>query len=174
MSKPATANVLYKEYDVTKPAKKFVIGYVGGEQGDIETMLAFFDAVMRMGYKIKVVANDAMKQGFFDLEARDKKRCTVIDTTNADDKIWQKVDVMVFGENTSKEMIQKCAENGVVPITPEGGLIEDFNPQKESGTGFTFEEGNFWQMVDALVRAAENRKFSYDWGNIKKSLKKLV
>jgi len=81
---------------------------------------------------------------------------------------------MVFGGEVEEFLIKKCAQNGIVPILPTCGRVNNFDPQKESGEGFTFEQGNFWQMVDSLVRAAENRKFSYDWGNIKKALKKLV
>jgi len=67
MSNPVLENVFRPKYDVSKPAKKFVVGYIEQEGDDTDIMLAFFDAVMRMGYKIRVSATtDTMKKGFFE------------------------------------------------------------------------------------------------------------
>ena len=43
-----------------------------------------------------------------------------------------------------------------------------FNPKKSYA--FTFEKNNFWQIFAALIRASENYKFSYDWGNLRRGL----
>lgn len=178
MEKASLVSQLETQYDTTQKPKKFIIGHILPLTGHnhADGMVPFFDAIMRMGYKVLVGGHgdQQYKKRLFDLEARDSKKCTMVDESEQDEKIWKKVDAMIFGVAPTADMLRKCAENGVVPIVPAGGVVNDFDPTKESGEGFTFVPQNFWSMIDAFVRAAENRKFSYDWGNIKKALKKRV
>lgn len=53
-----------------------------------------------------------------------------------------------------------------VPITPKNKLIHDFDAVNETGEGFVYDPKNGLSLLDALIRARENRRFPYDWKNI--------
>ncbi|KKP35947.1 MAG: Glycogen synthase [Candidatus Peregrinibacteria bacterium GW2011_GWA2_33_10] len=45
-------------------------------------------------------------------------------------------------------------------------ILIDYNPVKETGNCFMFKNFNKWEIFEALIRAIENHKFSWDWQNI--------
>ena len=62
--------------------------------------------------------------------------------------------------------VQEILLNGTVPISPPRPEILDYNPNKETGNGFVYEESDCWCMFAAIVRALETFKFPHDWKNI--------
>ena len=85
--------------------------------------------------------------------------------TNRKD-LMQASDIMVaLPSNDLEEMLM----NGVIPISHEHPLIDDYDPNSEMGNGFVYgeaDEVDHWKMFAALVRALETYKFPYDWKNI--------
>ncbi|MGB3921778.1 MAG: glycogen synthase [Minisyncoccia bacterium] len=61
---------------------------------------------------------------------------------------------------------------GTVPIVRKtGGLsdsVEDYNPNKETGTGFTFERFDSSSLMIALIRAFENFRDKKKWRELQK------
>jgi len=77
--------------------------------------------------------------------------------------------------NQNKQLLKRAWENGVVTITDKfTNEISDYNPNKETGNSFTFENANQWEIFAAIVRALETYKFPYDWKFISRSCKKSV
>ncbi len=101
------------------------------------------------------------------------KVAIVGDGNDALRKIFAASDVSFFfnsgveNENLAKSALAYAA----LPIAPVSmnHLIEDYNPNQESGNGFVFEDENMWSAFAALVRSNENFKFPYDWKTIQKS-----
>lgn len=60
-------------------------------------------------------------------------------------------------------------EHGMVPVMREGlhKSAQNYDPVKETGNAFLFDELNEWRIYAALVRAIENFAFPYDWKNIR-------
>jgi len=94
--------------------------------------------------------------------------------TYTDATFSKNADVYFSLEMPSKDRINWIIEEGIVPVVPNNGIFINFDPKAESGSGFTFDEGNFWRMFEAMIRAGETRKFSYDWRNIKQAVRKTV
>lgn len=86
------------------------------------------------------------------------------------DAILAQSDVVLFVTEPTREQLQLAVAAGCVPVMPTGGVLENFDAQSESGEAFTFESGNLWSLVAAMVRASENRKFSWDWKTLQKNL----
>ncbi|PIP55509.1 MAG: hypothetical protein COX06_02810 [Candidatus Zambryskibacteria bacterium CG22_combo_CG10-13_8_21_14_all_42_17] len=61
---------------------------------------------------------------------------------------------------------------GCIPIVRKvGGLadsVEDFTPEKNSGTGFVFEKYDPFSLTIAVIRASEIYRQKKEWGNIMK------
>lgn len=63
--------------------------------------------------------------------------------------------------------ISKVIKNGCVPISKlDGEKTADYNPLREKGNGFYFENPTKWEMFAAIVRALETYQFPYDWENL--------
>ncbi|QQS58680.1 hypothetical protein IPN35_03695 [Candidatus Peregrinibacteria bacterium] len=97
----------------------------------------------------------------------------VHDTNEGLRKIFAASDTSFFfsGGLDNEQLVQASLGYACLPIAPEGmrHIVEDYNPNQESGTGFLFSDGNPWSAFAALVRANENFRFPYDWKNIQKS-----
>ncbi|MBI5412087.1 hypothetical protein HZA43_02820 [Candidatus Peregrinibacteria bacterium] len=67
------------------------------------------------------------------------------------------------------ECLRECKQAiqyGAVPITPPNDLVQDYNPNMESGNAFIYSKGNSWSLFATLIRALENYRFPFDWKNI--------
>lgn len=88
-------------------------------------------------------------------------------------KILASSDATIFlaGGQENEALIRSALAYAAIPIAPAevGHLVEDYNPNQESGTGFLYAEKNPWSAFAALVRAGENFRFPYDWKTIQKS-----
>lgn len=88
-------------------------------------------------------------------------------------KILAASDASVFfvsgAEN--EKLIEAAMSYACLPVAPQScvHLVENYNPNEESGNGFTFQEGNYWSLFEALVRMKESFRFPYDYKNIQKA-----
>ncbi|PKL36487.1 hypothetical protein CVV38_01105 [Candidatus Peregrinibacteria bacterium HGW-Peregrinibacteria-1] len=91
----------------------------------------------------------------------EKNRLKLIEASDA---------ALVFAFTDIEELIL----NGVVPIGLREKGIEDYNPNKETGNGFCYDENDIWSLFAAVVRAKETFRFPFDWKHlIYNSLRKL-
>ncbi len=92
----------------------------------------------------------------------------VSEKEDAMDAMYGAADMALFLSDPPQTDVKKCLENGVVPVSPEGGLLEDYNPVQETGNAFLFESLSPWHAFAALVRAVETHKFPFDWKTIQR------
>lgn len=78
-------------------------------------------------------------------------------------------DVALFCTSQRAETLRNMYLYGIVPVAPAGEGVQNYNPNQESGSGFTFEGGTAWHCFAALVRALETYKFPFDWKTIQRN-----
>ncbi len=122
---------------------------------------------------IKGVGTAKFQQLIVDFADKHQGKVTVLED-NEDNlrKLYAAADAVVFftlNKETEQE-IANALSYGVVPIAPAlKGVLDDYNPNQESGNAFIFKEGSIWSAYEALVRANENYRFPYDWKTICKN-----
>lgn len=66
--------------------------------------------------------------------------------------------------------VMEALRYGTVPVVRSTGgladIVSDFDPQKDSGNGFSFKKYNEWSLFAAIVRALENYKNKDVWQEI--------
>lgn len=83
------------------------------------------------------------------------------------EKLLWAADMILVLSDKPERVLQDAWSNGVIPICSsfaEGA--QNYNPNKETGNSFTFEDENPWKIFAAIVRALETFKFPYDWSHI--------
>ncbi len=79
---------------------------------------------------------------------------------------------LVFDEEHTS--LKKLLEEGIVPVAfVKSPMVENYNPNAETGNCFTFDEYNPWSIFMALVRANETFRFPYDWQHIVRNMLKV-
>ncbi len=154
---------------------KFNIGVISPitEQNDSALMCEVLDAMCSLKFKVSVLAEgDASGQAAcFNCSEKYPKQFSMIESMGDNrGAILAKSDVVIFPTAPSKKELAEVIKSGVVPVMPDGCGLPNFDSKTEEGCAFTFESGNVWSMVAALVRASENRKFSWDWKTVKQNL----
>lgn len=82
------------------------------------------------------------------------------------EKYSQAADMAVLFEEHMAQ-IKELMRQGIVLIGHEKSpLLENYNPNRETGNSFTYSKKNPWDIFMALVRAHETYHFPYDWQNI--------
>ena len=158
---------------------KFRIGVVSAmtESEDAALLCSALEAMCSLGFIVSVLAegDESARKLCFEYAEKFPRNFSILESlpTNKTE-ILEKSDVIIFPVRPSKDELEAIISAGVVPVLPEGCGLENFDAQKESGGAFTFQEGNLWSLVAALVRASENRRFSWDWKTIKQNLVELV
>lgn len=75
------------------------------------------------------------------------------------------------GETTD---IGKYAQQAIVPIAPNEGvfssLLNEFNPEKNTGNAYLYDENNEWSIFHAMIRYLENTRFPMDNKNLIKNI----
>lgn len=73
--------------------------------------------------------------------------------------------------------LEKYMKEWVVPIISKknylSSLLSEFNPMKNEGNAFIYEQNNAWQVFYALCRYIENAKFSFDNQNLINNVTKI-
>jgi len=129
-----------------------------------------------LGFEVSLLAegDQRSQQYCFDLSEKYENHFSVLESSKKNhEKIVKESDIIVFAKKPKKSLFNELLAENKPMVLPEGCGLENFNPQKEAGEAFTFEEGNFWHMAAAIIRASENKKFKYDWNVLKKNLAKV-
>lgn len=157
---------------------KFKVGVLTPitKDGGIDILCTALEAMCSLGFSVSVLAEgDASAQNLcFDCAEKFPRKFSMLESLPDNKlKIASKSDVIVFAVPPKQEDLNFVLKAGIVPVLPEGCGLDNFDAQLETGCAFTFEEGNIWSLVAALVRASENRRFSWDWKTIRQNISDL-
>ena len=134
------------------------------------------EALSELGIKISALAEGDMEsqKHCFELTKKYPNNFLLLESIPRNrQEILKNSDAVIFPAAPSRKLLEEVTEMGIVPILPPQKGLKDFDPQEETGNAFTFEEGNFWKFLSAILRASENFKFEYDWENLRKSVKEM-
>lgn len=128
--------------------------------------------ILSLPVQILVLGKGSASYGslFTDLSRKERHRIHIVpDEESAVRKMYAAADMALFCEDpTNSAELMHCLSYGVVPISLESSLIEDYNPVQESGNAFLYDAPNSWLCFAALVRAIETHKFPFDWRTIQR------
>jgi hypothetical protein len=161
--------------------KKFTVGVVLPltEANRSELFFKTVEPLCALGFNFSVLAvgDQASQEHCFELTQKYPGHFELLESipTNRD-KVIHKSQVVLFNSSPDKKLIKELSRKGVVPIMPyDDALLEfaSFDVQQEQGNCFLFNPDNEWECLATIIRAYENFKFPYDWGNLRKNLKKV-
>ncbi|MEK7529213.1 MAG: hypothetical protein AAB592_05595 [Patescibacteria group bacterium] len=78
---------------------------------------------------------------------------------------YMPVDIIVLPSPSKRS---QAFQNATVPVCERADDTHDFDPIKEAGNGFFYQNKNKWEIFAAIVRALETFRFPYDWKNVQK------
>lgn len=92
-----------------------------------------------------------------------------------DDETILGCDFIIADKETSD--IEKYMKAGIVPIITKknylSSLLSEFNPMKNEGNAYIYDQENEWQIFYALCRYIENAKFTFDNQNLINNVTKI-
>lgn len=165
------------------PVKKdiFVISVVGrlAKQKGLDLMMNISDLLLQeLPIQMIVVGEgESDIMGFFhDLETRHPGRvaCHLKFDAVLPHLVFAGADVTLVPSRFEPcGLVQmEAMRMGCIPIVRKtGGLadsVEDYNPDKETGTGFVFEKFDSSSLMIAIIRAFENFRDKKKWGDLQK------
>jgi len=179
--KTKTAQPQTEELTTSFVQKKFTIGVILPltESNRSELFFKTVEPLCALGFNFSVLAvgDQASQSQCFELTQRFPDQFELLESipTNRD-TVVRKSQVVLFTSSPDKKTIKELSRKGVVPIMPyDDNLAEfaSFDVQQEQGNCFLFNPDNHWECLATTIRAYENFKFPYDWGNLRKNLKKV-
>ncbi len=173
----ASTTTLLSPTSMPVPKKQFNILHLGPCALD-KTHLSVFEGLLSLGFEIKCFA-ELKSESLSTLNkiASDfTGQLEIYETSNFDKKALEKINVVLFTGKPEASLLKMCIAKGIVPIFPESLTpkgFENFNAQAETGNSFQYDLGSHWDLFATVVRTFENFKFSYDWSQLVKSVKKV-
>lgn len=157
--------------------KLFNIGVIAPltQRRNSEFFFRACEAMCELGFMISVLAigDEVSQSKCFDLAQKYPEQFEVLEALPRNkNKILTHSNVILFPATPLEDNLKKVLKKGIVPIMPYQKHFYNFDAQSEFGNAFLFSEDNFWDFFATIVRAFENFKFSYDWGNLQKQIKK--
>lgn len=78
-------------------------------------------------------------------------------------------DIALFVADKDDEgMLENALRYGVIPVSLQRDILDNYNPVQESGNAFVYDKPNYWQCFASVARALETFKFPYDWRTIQR------
>lgn len=78
-------------------------------------------------------------------------------------------DIALFlADKDDEGMLENALRYGVVPVSLQREILDNYNPVQESGNAFVYDKPTHWQCFASVVRALETFKFPYDWRTIQR------
>lgn len=103
-------------------------------------------------------------------EEQISKNVIITDNVDATSLAW--FDFVVSDDDISQ--ISEYTNAGVTPIINKdnhlNSILKEFNPMKNEGNSFYYEESNHWSIFYSIVRYMENYKFPFDNKNLIKNV----
>ena len=168
------------EKNLTKFATKhFNIGVIAPltQKRNSDFFFRACEAMCELGFMISVLAqgDEVSQRKCFDLAQKYPGQFEVLEAIPRNkNKILSGADVMLFPAEPEEGNLKRVMKKGIVPIMPYQEHFYNFDAQSESGNAFLFTPDNFWEFLATIVRAFESFKFSYDWNNLQKQVKKSL
>ncbi|PID69994.1 hypothetical protein CSB37_04000 [bacterium DOLZORAL124_38_8] len=162
----------------SRPNKLFKIGVISPLRSTKQNVLN--QAMMgfcELGFETRIIAegDETSQKICLDLLGKYPDKFSVHESIlNEKENIITQSDIIVFDHKPLKSELALIIKHNIPCVLPEGCGLENFNPQKECGESFTYTMGNFWTFMSAVIRASENKKFSYDWRVIRRNLAKIT
>ena len=161
--------------------KKFTLGVISPLNDKHRSDLFFrtVEPLCELGFRVSVLAvgDQASQQQCFELSQKYGHQFELLESIPSNrDKVLQKAQVVLFTAAPDRDILKELARKGVVPIMPYDDSLADFTTfdvQQEQGNCFLYDPNNFWECLATTIRAYENFKFPYDWGNLRKNLKQV-
>lgn len=76
-------------------------------------------------------------------------------------------DIVVVAFDRTEQALDYVKKYKAIPVLYVGSRnFSDYNPVTEQGNSFLYEKDSAWHMLDAVLRASETFKFTYDWKNL--------
>ncbi len=124
---------------------------------------------------VNILSEAATHIPYIDIVVVGQKAPIVLSEENTA-QVFSGLDVMLFLHNdTSKigKIVGEMHRFGVVSVAnvllKEDGMLTEYNPYKERGETFFFQEENEWNILANLIRVHEVFKFPYDWNTIRRN-----
>jgi glycogen synthase len=150
-------------------AKRAIICLPSGMTDELggETLRALLPGLLTLPVALLIRGKGDASYGkvFAELEKRFPHRVHIMADADAA-KLLAASDMALFLTEPKAETLKQCLGYGCIPVGPASEALEDYNPNQESGTAFTFEGETAWHPFAALVRALETFRFPYDWRTI--------
>jgi glycogen synthase len=146
------------------------------KDGGADMLCTAMEAMCSLGFGVSVLAegDESAQNICFDCAEKFPRVFSMLESLPDNKmKIVSKSDVVVFVTCPEKEELEFVIQSGTIPVLPEGCGLSNFDAQAETGCAFTFEEENLWSLVAALIRASENKRFSWDWKTVQQNLADL-
>ena len=143
------------------------------EKNKASTFLKAAEALCEIGFSVSVLAEGSIEaqRTCFELLQSYPQNFRVLESSPSNRKILiESVDALIFPHEMSQADKKFIILNTLVPITVHQKGFEEYNAQQEAGNAFLCTSDNVWQLVAATIRAAENRKFAYDWKNLRRNI----
>lgn len=78
-------------------------------------------------------------------------------------------DIALFLTAPNRSMVETMIGHGIVPVCPQCEDVQNYNPNQESGIGFTYDGETGWHCFAALTRCLETFRFPFDWKTIQRN-----
>lgn len=163
-----------QEFGVPFEKRHVLLGIITelSDKHGADLLEAILPGIKSLGFTLAIRARGSAKYQSL-LEGYDGSALFLPDDEDHVRKILSASDATLFfrsGEENER-LIQSALSYAALPVVPKSArhLVEDYNPNQESGNGFLYEEGNMWSAYEALVRVKENFKFPYDYKTIQQS-----
>lgn len=161
--------------------KKFTIGVILPltQANKADLFFRTVEPLCQLGFSFSVLAvgDQASQEQCFELSQKFPEEFELLESIPSNRaKVLQHSQVVLFTSSPEKSLIKELSRKGVVPIMPYDDKLIDFasfDVQQEQGNCFLYDADNFWECLATTIRAYENFKFPYDWGNLRKNLKKV-
>lgn len=131
-------------------------------------------AALNICLAVRGVGSEKYQKLLADFAKDNPGKIAVVPDNNEDiRKIFAAADISFFfsaGEENER-LALGALSYASLPIAPASmqHIVEDYNPNQESGSGFVYRQENMWSAFAAIVRAQENFRFPYDWKTIQRS-----
>lgn len=172
---------LQKRFSLVVDENKFLISIVARlrEQKGLDLLFPVLEALLKeLKFQLVVVGSgEAKYMSFFqDLEKRypGQVAAHLIFDPDLPHLVYAGADAILISSKFEPSGLtqMEAMRYGCIPIVRKtGGLadtVEDFDPQKNTGTGFVFENFDSMALVVAVTRAFENYRNSKIWREMQK------
>ena len=119
---------------------------------------------------ITSIGTEKYQKYFTHLAEENPEKVAITDASEDEKrKIYAAADIILVSTTSDEclEEAQRAMAYGVVPVSPQTELVEDYNPNQERGNAFVYIKDSPWSLFANLIRAQESFRFPFDFKNIK-------